>query len=315
MKLFTILVLYLAVSQISLNLCGTITRSHRHRTSFRSRRTRAPADNKWYNLFIGILWGVTSKEAKDFAAVNQCFPTAWQAADPSPALAEESAAAEPKSTFTQILDGVEKVISFICNFKDNLKSLFSRRVRRMMRRQKYRMFVETRMVRYSKALGFWSDIVATARSALGTAASWVAKAWNDVKTFGGQIIENVKMFWDQLKAKIKAFINSDFVTKAKAIVTCLAALGTVVKAVYDIVKGIIERVASIATIFAGNLVALAKLFIDLICNFGDFREAFTNLADGLHETNQNKKYGFIGRFIGKLVKALTTKKLRKLRKH
>jgi hypothetical protein len=286
------------------------------RTHSRTHVRRAgPGSNKWYNLFIGILWGITGKEDKDFATIVKCLPAEWQAADPKP-VPEENAPAEPKSVLTEILDGVENVIDFVCNWKDKIKDLFSRRIRRQQRRNKYRMLVQTassRMARYRRTLGWWADIKNKVKAALGKAISWAKARWEDIKSFAGDFITNIKSLWNQAKAKAKAFLNSTFVQTVQKIYTCVMAAKDIVKALIDIVKGAIEKVGLIATIVGGNVVGLAKLFIDLICNFGDFRAAISNLIDGINEPDTLKKYGLFGRFIGRFTKALTTKKMRRYR--
>jgi methyl-accepting chemotaxis protein len=274
-----------------------------------------PGENKWYNLFIGILWGISGKSEKDFEKTMSCLPTEWQAADPKP-VAEESKKSEPKSTWTKILDGVQEVIGFVCNWKKNIKDLFGKRIRRQQRRNKYRMLVQThssRMARYRRALGWWDDIKNAAKNALGAVTDWAKAKWEDLKNFGNDFIKNIALFWDNLKAKVVAFLNSDFVKFIKKFYECVMAAKGIVEAIVKVIKATVERVTQIATIAAGNLPELAKLFVDLICNFKDFREAINNLIDGIEEKETNKKYGLYGRFFGIFFKALTAKKMRRFR--
>jgi methyl-accepting chemotaxis protein len=274
-----------------------------------------PGENKWYNLFIGILWGISGKSEKDFEKTMSCLPTEWQAADPKP-VAEESKKSEPKSTWTKILDGVQEVIGFVCNWKKNIKDLFGKRIRRQQRRNKYRMLVQTyssRMARYRRALGWWDDIKNAAKKALGAVTDWAKAKWEDLKNFGNDFIKNIALFWDNLKAKVVAFLNSDFVKFIKKFYECVMAAKGIVEAIVKVIKATVERVTQIATIAAGNLPELAKLFVDLICNFKDFREAINNLIDGIEEKETNKKYGLYGRFFGIFFKALTAKKMRRFR--
>jgi phage-related protein len=249
---------------------------------------------------------MTDKEDKEIAKINACLPKEWGMADNTQA-AEDKAAAEPKSTWTTILDGVEKVISFVCNFKDNIKSLFARRVRRQMRRNKYRMFVQTKMARYRKSMWFWDGIVKAVSDTFGAVVDWAKKKWDEVKKFASEVVTNLKMFWENLKAKVKAFLNSDFVKFVKQVYDCASKLKDVATAFIAVIKGAVERVGQIATIAAGNIPALAKLLIDLICNFSDFRAAFNYLADAVNDKNVLTRYSGYGKFFGKLLKALTTK--------
>jgi hypothetical protein len=267
--------------------------------------------------------GFTSKSANEFDNFSNCLPEEWFTPDSSQPLPEEYATPDSysdpgvKSTFTEILDGVQTVVEFICEYSGYLTSLLSSIFRRRMRRHKYRMFVETRVVRYSKARGFWSTIVDTITEFFGAAKAWVSKTWEDVKKFGELIMTNLKIFWDQLLTKIKAFLNNDFITQVQTIVNCLMGAFDVVKVIKDMVYAIIDRVTQVArTIMTGNFFSLAEIFIELICRMGEFREAYNTLAEGLEERNQMKKFELYGRFIGKSIKILEPQtKRRRIRKH
>jgi hypothetical protein len=323
MKIITLLILYLAISQISLNVCSAVSRVHNRfsRTHSRTyskthaRRMGGPGENKWYNLFIGILWGISGKSEKDFEKTMSCLPTEWQAADPKP-VAEESKKSEPKSTWTKILDGVQEVIGFVCNWKKNIKDLFGKRIRRQQRRNKYRMLVQTyssRMARYRRALGWWQDIKDLANKIIAKIKSWIDVAWSALKDFAFSFLDNIKLFWRHFMGRIKAFLNNDFVLLLQRIYTCVSSATVVADYFFQVVKGTVARVIKIASIAAGNIPALFQLFIDLMCNFGEFRIAINYLVDGIHEQDTFIKYELIGKFIGTLAKALTTKKVRRFR--
>jgi methyl-accepting chemotaxis protein len=274
-----------------------------------------PNNNKWYNFFFQIVWAATGAKEEEFAKLKQCLPSQWLEAD-NQSISGEVAATQPKSTWTRILDGIQTLIEFVCRWKDNIVKLFARRTRRQQRRNKYRMLVQTyssRMARYRRALGWWDDIKNAAKKALGAVTDWAKAKWEDLKNFGNDFIKNIALFWDNLKAKVVAFLNSDFVKFIKKFYECVMAAKGIVEAIVKVIKATVERVTQIATIAAGNLPELAKLFVDLICNFKDFREAINNLIDGIEEKETNKKYGLYGRFFGIFFKALTAKKMRRFR--
>ena len=86
MRFSTILILFLAFSQISLNICGTLMRSKSSKRAKRSRsrsksKTAAPAQNKYYQLFLGLLFGLSGLEDKDLTTINSCLPDPWKSAD------------------------------------------------------------------------------------------------------------------------------------------------------------------------------------------------------------------------------------------
>jgi hypothetical protein len=264
--------------------------------------------------------GYSGKGANEFQFSN-CFPEGWWNPD-TRQLPEEAATPQAyaapgaKSYFTQVLDGVQTVVDFVCKFSEYLSSMLSRRMRRFMRRQKYRMFAETRVVRYSKAQGWFSDGVDTVMEWIDSGVNWVQARWEDVKGIGSRIINNVKDLWQQFMVKVRAFLGNEFINNAITMVNCFLGVYNAGSAIYDMIVGMINRVLSLAKIVAGDFLELASFFIDLICNLGEFREAYQALASGLEEGNQNKKYEFYGTFIGKLLKIFgKSKKLRKLRKH
>jgi hypothetical protein len=302
MKLVTLIVLYLAISQISLDICGAVARRSHHRRSKAKAKThrRGVGENKWYNLFVGIFSAATGQADTQLAAINKCLPASWQAVDLKP-VPEENAPAEPKSTFTTILDGVQSVVEFICKFKKEIAGLFGKKYMS-------RVFVETGMRRYGKALGFWGGV----KEKFKKVGNWIKKKWNELISFGKEVAENLNIFVSNIKSKVTGFISGDFLGKIKEIVSCGSKSKDIAPKIVGIVKGVIEKVSLISSIAAGNLVAIAKLLVDLICNFKIFREAFSNLADGINEKNPVKKFGLIGRFIGGLIKALTTRRLRRL---
>jgi len=191
------------------------------------------------------------------------------------------------------------------------------------------------MRRYRRSIGWWSSIVKSvkkAAKAVGNAASnaykavkktvvnaanavanWAGKAWNAVKEFGMKIVNNLRIFWDKMVNKISTFLHGDFIQKLMGMKACFDEIKGVADSVIAVFKGAIERVTQIAQIVSGNLAELANLFIELVCNFAIFRQAFTNLARALNEKDTLKKWNMFGQFFGKLAKGLTNKKRRHYR--
>jgi hypothetical protein len=310
MKFATLLMLFLTFSQIALSVSGAVSRSHR----FSSRRThtrrshRAPADNKWYQLFFGVVKGLSGVSDKEMAVLNEkCLPESWKGAVAT-STEVAATAAEDKSTWTKILDGISVVLKFICFFKVKIKDLFAGKVARYVRRRKHRMFVQS-MARYKKAMWFWEDVAHAISSAWGSITNMLSKAWNEVKEFAGHIFTNMKAIWTSIVDRIKGILASDFVQTLKTVFQCAKGLGDVIKGIIKVITATVERIADIVKIAAGDVVALASVIIDLICNFDDFREAVNKFIDGIHETNTLKKYNDFGQFFGILFKALMARRI------
>ena len=113
MKLATLIILFLAFSQISLNLCGTISRSHRYK---RTRMTKGnpPAQNNCYQFLLGIVFGLAG-QAQDINSLDKCVPEDWRAVNTNPPKIDE--APKDKSTFDKVLGVVKKILDFTCKFK------------------------------------------------------------------------------------------------------------------------------------------------------------------------------------------------------
>jgi hypothetical protein len=272
-------------------------------------------DNKWANFFFQIVLGASGAKEMDFENVMHCLPYEWVNSDDKH-MDVEYAITEPKKIWTKILDGIQYLISFVCHWKTNIINLFARRTRRQQRRKKYRMLVQTnssRMARYRRALGWWEDIKAYAKKILDKVKSWVEAVWADIKDFALEFIHNIKLFWIHFIQTLYSYLNSDFIAKITDVMKCMKKSYGMVQSIIDVISGIITRVTEIASIVAGNFLAIFKIFIDLMCNFEVFRTAINYLIDGIEAENTNVKYRHFGRFVGTLIKALTTKKLRRFR--
>ena len=376
MKFITVLVLYLAFSHISLNICGTVSRNHRYRNTRRTSTRTSQANNKWYQLFVGLIFGLAGS-AQDMSALNNCVPNEWKAVDTSPATAGGDAPPQ-KSLFIQIIDQVEKIINFVCAFKSKIMGLLGMKIRRLLRRNRYRMFVETRVNLRKVLWGFGNigrafqnvgrqisntaknvgrqvsntaqnvgrqvtntaqqvgktvtntaqqvgkGIVQAANTVAKTAeqsfehvkglalsaADWAKKRWDEVVSFATGIVSKLKTFYSNAVNTVKTFFSGDLVGKIKKIVECAMGLTKLLKGLFDVIKGIKNKITYISRIAAQDYTALAQLIIDLICNFSLFRQAFTFLIDGIHEKDTIKKFSLIGKFLGTGFRALVVRRLK-----
>jgi len=343
LKLITLIVLYLAFSQISLNICGAVSRNHRYRSTRRSRTRNA--GNKWYQLFVGLVFGLAGK-ATETSSMNECVPKKWQAVDSSPV----AGAASDKSAFMGVINGVEKAINFICGYKDQIMKLLGMRMRRYLRRTKYRVFVQSKSS-IRRALKFWkwwgsslvnsvSNAVSSAAKSVANAASnawntvkttaqnvgdtiknaalsaadWTKKGWEAVKNLASSVVDNLKIVWSQAVNVTKTFLTGDIVATIKQMVACAQLLKGLANDLKGIFTGLVGRIAEITKIAAGDMTALANLIITLICNFSLFKEAFLYLIDGINDSNVINKFSLIGKFIGTAFRGAVTGRFRH-RKH
>jgi len=263
---------------------------------------------------MGLLWGISGKGDGDFAKLNSCFPPSWQTQDPAK---EAPAADEPKSSWTIMLDVIGTLVDFVCKFKEDIKKLIKEKDKKFARKYQYRMLVQakmSKMARYRRTKAFWDDLKALAASTLKTVKSWAAATWKAVTAFGSSFVAHVLTMYNTVKQKIKAILNSDFIQTLLKMGTCMEGIKDMVKAIKDVVKGAIDKAKTLSLIIStSNIPLLIKLFIDLMCNFTKFREAFNYLADGIAQSEVNKKYALFGRFFGRLASALTTKRHRHYR--
>ena len=318
MRFSTILILFLAFSQISLNVCGALMkgelmRKKSRKSSKSSKKTKKsksslstsipPSKNKWYQLFVGMLAGLANLSDSDVANLNKCVPSAWQAVDTS-AGANDSPAGQSKSTWTTILDGLEKIINIVCKFKDQIKKMLVGRIRRQVKRYQYKMLLQKSMNRYKKAVG-WFDSIKNGVAGVANAA------WNAVKGTAENFVKNARVFIDAVRQKVTAFLNSDFVAKIKLFYECVQNAKSAAKNVIDAIKRLFELVKKISLIVGGDMVTLGKLIVDLICNFSLFRKAFTYLADSFSTNETVKKYSLIGKFIGTFLNAVAVRRNKK----
>jgi hypothetical protein len=204
-----------------------------------------------------------------------------------------------KSTFEKVMDVVQKVVDFACQFKDKVKALFARRLKKFYRQRKFRNFIEKRSTRSMKvsSLNFWED----ATGFFGKIGDAIEKTWDEVKDIGKWVFEKLKEKVEAAINWVKSIIASTFVMKAKAIIECVIKYKAIPQQIVTTATGIEKRMVNITK----SVKEAASVFIDLICNLSKFRDAFATLDDAKNKEKdlliQWKKYGL---FVGKLFFAI-----------
>jgi hypothetical protein len=275
--------------------------------------------NKLFQLFCGFMMGVGNIDEKGVASLNKCIPATWAVANAAPDGANDKADGGAKSLLTTVLNYIEKIVDFVCKFKKNLVDML--KDKKFLRYQ--RLFMENEKASIEKMQGFWETIhdkardafnkakdtvgkvVTTVKTGAETVGKWLNKTWADLKAFGSEVLQNLISWWSAFKLRAKAI----FTPIKDAIVTlynCIKVGQGIVQGIIAVVKGIADKIQKITRVAAGDMIALAEIFIDLVCNFGRFRSAFTALASGISEAAIPKKYNYYGIFGGHLLAALTT---------
>jgi hypothetical protein len=286
-----------------LNICGTISRSHRFRSTNTSRRAE-PTANKWYQFFAGTIVQLAGISQSDVKTFNTCVPDGWRVADSSKSSEESQAeSTEQKSVWTEILDGVQKVLEFICKFKDNIKKLFTRKMRRLNRKNNYRMFMQ----RYSRSRGWWSNVTNKVKSVFGSVADLIKKTWDKVTGFAGEVVTNLRTFYQNIRRVVTYLTSPDFKAKVQLFMSCVMVGKGLVMGLIGFVKGAIVRIQGMIAAGAAPPI-IAGYVIDFICKFPDFRVAIGFLIDGIKNPDTLQKFFLIGQFLGKLAKTILNKR-------
>jgi hypothetical protein len=293
----------------------------------RSRRTSSksgPAGNKWYQLIAGLLVAVTGSE-ENVKKLNTCLPKSWAIADTADPKTDKE---EEKTTATKVLDVLSEVIKFVCKFKDNIKKLFDKKMKLynkklfLLKMERYKKngwsiggLIKSAGDKVSSAVSKTANFVGNAvdkginavAGGLKQLADWAKKGWNELTELAGAAVKKITEMYVWIKTKIEAILNNELVKNILQIVECAKEAKEAMKAVYDVIKGIYDKVT---TIVSGGFIGLGKVFVDLICNFDIFRQSVNALIKGVGEKDILKKYNNYGQFIGFLIKALGSKRLR-----
>jgi len=286
----------------------------------RSRKTKGGAENKWFQFFTASVITLSGATAKDLEVINTCIPADWQLKDNS----DVSGATKAESdTMKGVLDTIEKVVTFVCKFKEDIKKLFDKKMMYFYKKQFLQRTVTVKKDLIGAIGDFasgvisdvsktWDDVVAIANSAIDDAVKAVgdfaSKAWKDVTSVGDLITKKIKEIFIYIRKKIlKPIMNNEYVKKLLTLYECAKKIGDKAKVIY----GHIEKIHNkITTVIATGGVGFAKVFVDLVCNFKVFRQAADFLVLGFKETDIPKKFYLYGQFAGTLIKGLSGKRLR-----
>ena len=264
-------------------------------------------------------------------ALGKCIPLEWNTVDTTLVKIPE-ADKQDQTSFDKIMAGVKKVATFACKFKSQIMKLIGLRVRRVLRRSKYRMFSETGLVLSivkgvtnkifdkgirvtdkivdkgvniaSKGYDKFSRIDQKLSDKLGNVKDWSSKKWEDYKEVAQNIVDSIKGLISQATDTIKGYFSKETWDKLLKFFNCALPLFKLIKGLYDVVSGIISKATLIASIAGHNYPAIAKLIVDLLCNFELFNQAFNFLFQSFKETDTLKKFSLVGKFMGLGFRAL-----------
>ena len=297
MRLASLFILFLAFSQISLNLCGTISRSHRYK---RTRITKGiPSENKWYQFLLGIFFGMAG-QAKNINSLDKCVPEDWKAVNTTPPKIDEDL--KDKTKFEEVVSVVKKIVDFTCKFKSIIFKFVGGR--KVLRRRRYRMFTETGVT----TRGIFSHIINKIDDKLSSGLDKVkdlkGHTWGYVKPLLENAVIIIKGIAEQFSATIKKYLTKENFDKLKKFIDCATPVIKVVKGLADIVTGITSKILLISSIAGHNYPAIIKLVVDLICNYPLFIEAYKYFRQSLEATEPLKIFSLVGKFLGTGFRAL-----------
>jgi len=291
-------------------------RSSRRRSSSRkSKGKHRPSGNtlfvshdKYGSLLYGLMSGVTSTSV--VGKINKCLPSQWRAKQVT-ASRRQSSNPEGKN-IQMILDILSKIINFVCKYKRQIKKIFIKKLR--LRNRK--LFLQ---LSYSSkwGWGFLKKIARNFRKAVQAIKRTVSKVgkgaanlWNKIAGGFTSAVGKIKNFFMVIKTKLEKILNFAFIKKTvNSIIPCFKTLKSAGRQIYSVAQGIIKKITTIASRgFAG----LADVFIDLICNFDQFRAAAHELVRALNEGNEQRKYFYYGTFVGQLLAGIGNARFMKM---
>jgi len=298
----TLFLIFITISQSFTAFVDRRSRKHR------SRRSKQVPNNKWVQLIYGVVNGITGND--EAANINKCLPAEWKLPDDAMAGGDPAGGSGESSTVKTVLDAISKVIDMVCKFKDDIKGLFKGKLKLYNKK----LFLQ-KMAKY-KNQGIGSMLKKAAgkvASGVKKAATTVAKAakagFDAVKNVALKIIDKIKALYAKIKGLIETLMTT-VVPKVQEMVSCFQGLGEDAKTIYTTFKGIYDKVT---TIVSGGGAGLASVFIDLVCQFDTFRQAVETLITAIKESDTMKKFNGYGRFTGLIIKAIGSKRFRKMK--
>jgi hypothetical protein len=251
--------------------------------------------NKWLAFFKALVVRALAIKDADLQNLCTCLTgLGWDVAD-NKTEAHDKKADEPKTTLQKVLDGISKVLKFVCNFKSQIaKLLVGRRFRRSVK-----LFLQNEK-------GLWDDIKGVAGSIgdkFAKLGDWAKKKWEDCVSFGRDLINSWKGHWSHFVETCKA-LYAKIMAIYKTIKACYDTLKAAITAVIKFFKAIADRSVEISRIAAGDPLAIATFFINCICQFDLFREGITALMDGIAQADVLQRYTLYGKSVGVLIRIL-----------
>jgi hypothetical protein len=248
-------------------------------------------------LVTGILIGFAGLSNEEVKGLNSCVPKEWQVVDTTP-IPNDTPKEEDSSTWTTIVNGLESIFNLVCTFKDKIKSMFQRKIRREFKKNKYKIFLQKNKRIFDQAKAFF-------KKAASEAAQLAKKGWDQLKTWAKEFVENVKIFLNAIKTRILSFLPKELQDKVSTFIDCIVKARKAAAKIITAVKDIVKFIPKVASMAAGNGVEIAGFVIDLVCNYKIFKQAFEYLSESFTKTNLTEKYHLIGKFIGTILKAVT----------
>jgi hypothetical protein len=316
MKISVFLLIITVFSQISLYIGGTIQKSYRNRRKSAKKQdgigdipvgSRA-ALNKWYQLFVGMFGTLANLSEQEIINLDQCIPDAWKVPDSVPGHSS-APSGQSGSSWNVILDGLEKVIEMVCKFKSQIVKLFVARIRRLVRRYKYKILLQRSLTSFREATQWFGGIGDLIKKATGSVGNFADMAFNSVKELAKGFVKKAMVFVDAIKDKVNSFLSPTLIEKIKKFKQCIEQARSAAMKVIESVKKLFKLIKKIIQIVGGDMVTLGRLIIDLICNFSLFRRAFTYLIQSFNTDDTLRKFNLIGKFLGTFLRAASSRRL------
>jgi len=278
--------------------------------------------NYGYQFILGLWDGISGGTKK----WESCVPKIWR----SSTLGEK----QPKSDifkkgrslikpFKKVLNLVVAGVKILCRFKAESKDAFSKLVnrkffRRMRFAQKESPSVKGAIKNEGKSVkkGVKKSKGIAKKLGKDVLKKIVKKTGKNI----GKFLHTLKKLWRLLKkfikrltASLSEFLRSKFIAHALQFVECLGKKQkneekALKEKVVIRVRGFVRRTKTIIQSKKadgpGVVIGVARMVLDLLCNFKQFQDGIGFLEKSIKEKEKSQKYSFLGRFFGKFIFAV-----------
>ena len=284
-------------------------RLHNTRSLLKTNNKQIPEKNKYFKLFTAVISTVTKVNHDGIKTLNECIPNKWKFPNNNQDGTSDGADAEGKTEIKAILKKVNLVTEFMCKFKEKFVKLFPT-IGNPATKKKRKIFLQIKLsAKQNKMVEkFWSNIKvnlkntwkkAKIKGTIATALDWSKVTWNKCVKFAGRLAKNLMTFWSNFKLRApKYFKIVD--EKLEKISTCYGKYKLAIVSIKTLFLAMVKRSPEIKEIVNGDIGALSKLFINLLCNLTIFKRAFNSLAESLTKNDNLKKYELYGVFTGEV---------------